>query len=73
MKNKLPKIEQYGLVWYNASGEPHRDGDKPAVIYSSVTVFYYKNGRQHRAGDKPAVIWPNGSVSYYKNGEQYYL
>jgi len=56
-------------IWNNSAGKPHRDGDKPAVIYPGGTVYYYKEGKLHREGDKPAIIYPDGSAFYYKEGK----
>ena len=44
------------LRWYQ-HGKYHREGDKPAVIYSNGIQMWYKNGRQHRDHDGPAVYW----------------
>jgi hypothetical protein len=54
------------LLWHK-NGELHRDRDKPAFIYSDLTIGWYKNGKCHRDGDKPAVIGANGTLAWYKN------
>jgi hypothetical protein len=68
---EIPKIERYGLGWYNDKGQPHREGDLPAMIEPDGSVYYCKNGNRHRDGDKPAVIFADGSVSYYKYDKWY--
>ena len=37
----------------------HRDGDKPAMIFTDGSKSWYKNGQRHREGDEPAVIYAN--------------
>ena len=78
MSNKLvlimsytKEVDEYGTIRYYKDGKFHRDGDKPAVIYSDGTKFYYKNGKKHRDGDKPAALDLNGYEAYYKNGERH--
>jgi hypothetical protein len=56
------------LEWYK-NGLRHRDGDKPAIIYSECSLRWYKNGKCHRDGDKPARIWENGTLKWVKNGQ----
>jgi len=66
------EIDSYGnKIWRNSAGQIHREGDKPAVIYSNGTVEYYKEDKLHREGDKPAVIYSNGTAEYYKEGKLY--
>jgi len=55
--------------WRNSDGKRHREGDKPAIIYSNGSISYYKEGKCHRDGDKPAVIHSDGTLYYYKNGK----
>ena len=67
-----------GTTWYyNAKGQLHRSGDKPAVKGTGSneatedTVFeeYWVNGERHRDGGKPAVVEiqrPLGSESEQK-------
>ena len=63
------EVDKHGTTRYYKNGKYHRDGDKPAVIWSDGTTRYYKNGELHRDGDEPAVIYPHGTKEYYKNGE----
>ena len=65
------EVDGDGTKYYYKNGKYHRDGDKPAVIYSDGTKIYYKNGELHRDGDKPASIDRYGSKSYWKNGVIY--
>jgi hypothetical protein len=46
--NELPEITNNSLKWYNARGQPHRDGDKPAIIEANGSVWYYKNGERYK-------------------------
>jgi hypothetical protein len=52
---------------HNSEGKLHRDGDKPAVIFSDGSRWWYKEGKLHR--DKPACIDRNGSKYWYKDGK----
>ena len=54
---------------YNAYGQLHSRGDKPAIVWPDGTKCWYKNGNCHRAGDNPAVISPDGTKYWYKNGK----
>jgi hypothetical protein len=65
---ELPKITQYRLEWTNDKGQPHRDGDLPAVIDADGTVFYWQDGKLHRDGGEPAVVW---SEKWYQNDNRY--
>lgn len=60
------KIAKY----YYKNGELHRDGDKPAIIYSDGSRRWFKNGEYHREGNKPAIIYSDGSEEYWVNGER---
>jgi hypothetical protein len=58
----------YGeLAWWK-NFKLHRDGDKPARIWTDGTLIWYKNGEVHREDDKPAVIFADGRLCWYKNG-----
>jgi hypothetical protein len=57
--------------WYNKRDKLHRDGDKPAIVYTIGTQCWYVNGKRHRDGDKPAVIYHNGDQCWYKNGKRH--
>ena len=37
-------VDEYGTTRYFKNGELHRDGDKPAVIWSEGIKEYWKNG-----------------------------
>lgn len=39
--------------WKN--GQPHRDGDGPAIIYNNGGQEWWKNGKLHRQDDQPAI------------------
>ncbi len=54
------------LLWYK-NDLLHRDGDKPAVIYSYGTLEWRKNGDLHRDGDKPAWIGADSRLGWWKN------
>ena len=54
-------------IWYK-NNKRHRDGDKPAVIWTDGDKEWYINGRRHRDGDKPAMVYRTGN-SWYKHGK----
>ena len=54
------------LGWYK-NNDLHRDGDKPARIWSEGTLEFFKNGQKHRDLDKPAVIRTNGTLEWWRN------
>jgi len=56
------------IIYRDSDGQPHRDGDKPALI-SSDGNRWYKDGELHRDGDKPAIDLLNGNQWWYKNGK----
>jgi len=65
-----PQIDKYGTKrWFNESGQLHRDGDKPAVVWADGDKFWYRNGKRHRDGNKPALERPNGDKFWYQNGK----
>ena len=46
-----------GSKYWCKNGKPHRDGDKPAVIWANGgSKYWYKNGKLYRDGDKPVGI-----------------
>jgi hypothetical protein len=48
------------VIWYNAGGQKHRDGDLPAVWrmldHNTIIEIWYQRGKISREDDKPAVI-----------------
>ena len=67
--NILHFIDMYDgkIEWYNV----HRDGDLPAIIFQSGTMYWLKNGKFHREGDEPTIIWNYGKKSWWKNDRYY--
>ena len=71
-----PKIDKYleCKEWYNEIGQLHREGDKPAVIYTSGRKEWYWNGYHHRASKdsngncKPAIICAMSTREYFFHG-----
>ena len=63
------EVDCLGDQYWRYNGNPHRDGDQPAVIQANGFKSYYKHGKRHRDGDKPAIIRPDGSVEYWKEGK----
>lgn len=61
LKIQNPKIE---------GEDPHRDGDKPAIICSGATEFYYKYGKLHRING-PAAVWEFGLKEWWIDGVEY--
>lgn len=53
------------------NGEPHRDGDAPAIVWASGSQEWYKDGKVHRDEDKPAVISDRGFQGWYKDGKRH--
>ena len=66
--------EHYNARVWTKDGEIHRDGDKPAMVYTNGSKHWYKHGKLHRDGDKPAIVhdkdFPEDN-EYWKNGKQY--
>ena len=58
-----------GTREWRRHGEPHRDGDLPAVEDAHGSRWWYRDGKTHRDGDKPAVEWANGNREWYRNGK----
>jgi hypothetical protein len=56
--------------WYK-DGVLHRDGDLPAVEWSSGGKMWCKDGVLHRNGDLPAIEYPNGTKKWYKDGKRH--
>ena len=67
---EFKKIDTDGTIsYYNEEGQLHRDGDKPAIIYSDGTKVYYVKGKLHRDGDEPAIIQHDGRKEWYQDGK----
>jgi len=75
MAGDRPTVDWGGTRrWYRLapdqnSGELHRDGDRPAVIFPSGERWWYKKGITHRGGDRPAVIQADGTRMWARDGE----
>jgi len=70
LKEQAPITTEFGTkLWYNKSGELHRENDMPAVISSTGDKHWWKNGKRHRDNDLPAVIYLDGYNEWYKNGK----
>jgi hypothetical protein len=54
-------------IWYNAEGQFHREGDKPAIIHHNGSLQYWVNGAQHREFG-PSVV-SKGYSAWHRNGE----
>ena len=64
-------ITKSGDIWFeNDASQPHRDEDKPSIIYASGTIAFYRNGELHRGNGLPAAIHPNGCVEYFNHGHK---
>jgi hypothetical protein len=48
----------------------HREGDLPAVEYSTKLKEWYRNGIRHRETG-PAIVWSNGGNMYLLAGVHY--
>jgi hypothetical protein len=74
MEDFLPVTSEYALnrihMYLNISGKLHREGDKPAVIYTGVYNIWFKDGKIHRDGGQPAIIEFTGQrkKSWWLNG-----
>ena len=53
---------------YNAYGQFHSRGDKPAAIYPDGRKYWYKNGNLHR-DNGPALVFYSGVKYWYKNNK----
>ena len=56
------------MIWMDADGAVHRDGDRPAIIRPNKQEWQ-RHGQYHRDGDLPAIIgadfrswWQNGKL-----------
>lgn len=58
-----------GWEWFDEEGRYHRDGDRPAAIYDSGSLFWYQHGEPHRLGGYASIYascmynpewWVNG-------------
>jgi hypothetical protein len=56
-------------IYYNSSGQKHRDDDLPAIIWADGAQEWYVNGRRHRDNGLPAFIDPDGTQYWYVNGK----
>lgn len=56
--------------YYNKDAELHREGDKPAIIYSKNYKLWYKNGLLHRDNNLPAIQYPDGQKEFWRNGKK---
>ena len=70
--------ENTGRETWFINGKLHRDQDKPAFIWYSVSKksnqkskYWYQNGELHREGDQPAVITSAGTQEWYKHGKRH--
>jgi hypothetical protein len=71
MQEYIVKINRKGTeLWHNKNGQLHREGDKPAVIYSNGDKCWCKNGKLHRENN-PAVVYYDGGEAWYLNGQQH--
>lgn len=62
-------ITKNGDIWFeNDASQPHRDEDKPSVIYANGSVVFYQNGEVHRSNNLPAMIHSNGYTEYFTHG-----
>ena len=58
------------ITWKSTSGEPHRDDDLPAVIYTAGGgEEWHLGGKLHRDNGLPAVIYSDGSKYWYLYGK----
>ena len=60
-------IENGAQVWRNIAGKLHRDGDKPAVVYSNGTQEWWVNGQRHRDNGLPAIVRADGHQEWWVN------
>ena len=68
-KEKSELLTKERIVYYNSSGEYHRE-DGPAVIYADGDQLWYINNKFHRE-DGPAVTWANGNQYWWINGKRH--
>jgi hypothetical protein len=61
------RVYDGGTAWY-VNGNLHREGDLPALEYTSGDKAWYKNGLRHREG-LPAMVFVNGQKEWYKDGK----
>lgn len=50
----------------------HRDGDMPAIIYSSGGCEWFKNNMPYRDDDMPLSVHSNGSEEWYVGCDRWY-
>jgi hypothetical protein len=56
------------IVWKDWNWDVHREGDRPAIIWSDGTEIYYKRGKKHRENG-PAAIFLDGHEEWYFEGK----
>ena len=57
--------------WKNDRGQPHREGDKPALIYDNGTVVWCKDGKLHRLDGRPWNVTSREDDPWFIEGIQY--
>jgi len=62
-------IDANGTKCWFKDGLRHRDGDKPAVIFTNGTRYWYKWGLRHRSGGRPAIVYADGTKEHWEHGE----
>ena len=63
-------INEHGTKSYYRNNKLHRDGDLPAVEYSTGDKSWLRKGFRHRICG-PAVEWSGGIKSWYVFGSRY--
>lgn len=59
-------------VWKNDRGQPHREGDKPAMIFDNGDMIWQKNGMPHRLTGKAWISHGSGNVlQWFIEGRRY--
>ena len=58
-----------GIRWLDSDGRPHRDGDRPAVVWADGAQEWYRHGQFHRDGDRPAAVYADGTQEWYRDGQ----
>jgi hypothetical protein len=61
------RTDERGNVFWYKDGLLHRDGDLPAIEYSSGKKMWYQFGLKHR-DNAPAVIWADRSEIWFRHG-----
>lgn len=73
VNNPKPKvgpnvIDTGTILWLDANGRIHREGDKPAIISPKGILFFMQHSVLHRDGYKPAYIDKSGYTEYWRQG-----